>query len=354
MTRHHLILCAALALSGLSMGSCTRASEQEQHTEAVQAEQNLSQLLENYFEERLKLFPLEATAIADSRYNDQLPNDISQAHRQQVRELYQKYLEAVNKLDRSKLDEQEQVSYDIFRYEMQTALEGLEQPWSLLPINQFWGTTLTMAQLGSGASNQPFKTPKDYRDFLGRINDFSVWGDTAIANMRRGMVAGVTLPRALSQKVLPQLKAMVVDNPEKSIFWTPVTKMPDSFTAAQKDSIRQAYTKAITEVVVPTYKKLHDFVEQEYLPKSRTTTGISEIKGGDAFYRYLVRYWTTTDLTPDQIFEIGQQEVARIRGEMEKVKEQVGFKGDLKAFFKHINENQKFTPYKTPEQVLAA
>ncbi|GAB3830795.1 hypothetical protein GCM10028895_47320 [Pontibacter rugosus] len=332
MNKHQLTLCAALAVATLGTVGCTRTSEQEQGTEAVQADKHLSQLFDNYYEARLQLFPMEATGIADNRYNDQLPNDLSQEHTEQVRQLYQRYLDKINQIDRSQLDAQEQVSYDIFKYEMQMSLEGLKQPANLLPVNQFWGLPITMAQLGSGSSNQPFKTPEDYQNFLGRIKGFTVWGDTAIANMRRGMSMGVVLPRTLTQKVLPQLQAMVVNDPTKSIFWAPVEKLPDTFTAVQKDSIRQAYTKAITEEVIPTYKKLHDFMQQEYLPKSRSTTGISGIKGGDDYYKYLVRYWTTTDMTPDQIFETGQQEVARIRSEMEKVKEQVGFKGDLKAF----------------------
>ena len=352
MRKKHISFCAALALATLGTVSCTRTSENEQATEAVQTEQNISQIFDNYFEERLKLFPLEATAIADNRYNDQLPNDLSLEHEQQVRQLYQKYLDQISKIDRSQLTDQEQISYDIFSYEMKMALEALDQPSNLLPINQFWGLPITMAQLGSGSSNQPFKTPEDYSDFLGRIQGFSVWGDTAIANMRKGMAVGVILPRALTQKVLPQLKAMVVEDPTQTIFWAPVKNLPQSFTTVQKDSIRQAYTKAIKEEVIPTYKRLYDFMQKEYLPKSRATTGISGIKGGDDYYRFLVRYWTTTDMTPDQIFDIGEKEVARIRGEMEKVKEQVGFKGDLKAFFKYVNDNPKFTPFKTPEQVL--
>ncbi|MFD3003130.1 DUF885 domain-containing protein [Pontibacter toksunensis] len=354
MNKHQLILCAGLAVAMLGTAGCTRTSEPEQETEAVQADQNLGQIFEDYYEARLKLFPLEATAIADNRYNDQLPNDLSQEHIEQVRQLYQTYLDKINQVDRSKLGPQEQVSYDIFKYEMQISLEGLEQPALFLPVNQFWGLPITMAQLGSGSSNQPFNTPEDYEDFLGRMKGFSVWGDTAIANMRRGMGMGIILPRALTEKVLPQLQAMAVDNPEKSIFWAPVEKLPESFTPAQKDSIRQAYTKAIQEDVIPTYKRLHEFMRQEYQPASRSSTGISGIKGGDDYYKYLVRYWTTTDMTPDQIFEIGQQEVARIRSEMEKVKEQVGFKGTLNEFFQYVNDNPKFTPFKTPEEVLTA
>ncbi|MDX5422281.1 MAG: DUF885 domain-containing protein [Hymenobacteraceae bacterium] len=354
MKKHHLTLWAALAVATLGSGGCTRTSEQEQTTAAVQADQNLGQLFEDYYEERLKLFPLEATAIADSRYNDQLPNDLSQEHKQQVKGMYQKYLDQINRIDRKQLGEQEQISYDIFKYEMQMSLEALEQPSELLPINQFWSLPISMAQLGSGSSNQPFNTPEDYTDFLGRIKGFTVWGDTAIANMRRGMAVGIVLPRSLTQKVLPQLQAMVVEDPTKTIFWAPVEKLPDTFSAAEKERIREAYRQAIQQEVVPTYRKLYEFMQQEYLPKSRSTTGISGIPRGEDYYRFLVRYWTTTDMTPDQIFEIGQQEVARIRNEMEKVKEQVGFKGDLNAFFQYVNDNPKFMPFKTPEEVLSA
>ncbi|MDX5482898.1 MAG: DUF885 domain-containing protein [Hymenobacteraceae bacterium] len=354
MKKHHLTLWAALAVATLGSGGCTRTSEQEQTTAAVQADQNLGQLFEDYYEERLKLFPLEATAIADSRYNDQLPNDLSQEHKQQVKGMYQKYLDQINRIDRKQLGEQEQISYDIFKYEMQMSLEALEQPSELLPINQFWSLPISMAQLGSGSSNQPFNTPEDYTDFLGRIKGFTVWGDTAIANMRRGMAVGIVLPRSLTQKVLPQLQAMVVEDPTKTIFWAPVEKLPDTFSAAEKERIREAYRQAIQQEVVPTYRKLYEFMQQEYLPKSRSTTGISGIPRGEDYYRFLVRYWTTTDMTPDQIFEIGQQEVARIRSEMEKVKEQVGFKGDLNAFFQYVNDNPKFMPFKTPEEVLSA
>lgn len=126
--KHHFTLCAALAVATLGAASCTRTTNQEQGTEAVQTDQSLSQLFENYYEDRLKLFPLEATAIADKRYNDQLPNNLSQQHIAQVRQLYQTYLDRINRIDRSKLGAQEQISYDIFRYEMQMSLEG----WSSL------------------------------------------------------------------------------------------------------------------------------------------------------------------------------------------------------------------------------
>ncbi|QMU31234.1 DUF885 domain-containing protein [Adhaeribacter radiodurans] len=326
----------------------------ETNTARATGNLNLDTILKNYYEERLKLFPLEATAVADNRYNDQLPIDISESHRAEAKALFTKYLTQLKQLDTTSLQAQEELSYAIFKRDMELALEGLTFPEHLMPINQFWGLPLIMAQLGSGASYQPFKTVKDYDNFLGRITGFQVWGDTAVANMRRGMVAGYVLPKALTQKVLPQLKALVTNDPTKSIFFDPIKNIPKDIPATEKDRLTQAYTQAIKEKVVPTYKKLHDFMEQEYLPKSRTTSGISAIPNGDKYYNYMVRYWTTTDKTPDEIFNTGQQEVKRIRAEMEKVKEQVGFKGDLLAFFKFVQTNARFKPFKTDQQVLNA
>jgi len=325
---------------------------QQQKDTAATSEQKLSSVLNNYYEERLALFPLEATAIADHRYNDQLPNDISVAHRAKVKNMYTKYLAQISGLDTTALDIQEKLSYAIFKRDMEIALEGLRYPEHLMPVNQFWGLPLTMAQLGSGASNQPFKTVKDYDNFLGRINGFQVWTDTAIANMRRGMAAGLVLPKVLTQKVLPQFQTLMVTDPQKSIYYDPIRNLPANFPAAEKDRLTQAYTQAITEKIVPSYQKLHQFLQTEYLPKSRSSAGIGAVPNGAEYYRYQVRYWTTTDKTPDEIFQIGQQEVQRIRAEMEQVKQQVGFKGSLKAFFEHVKNSAQFTPYKTDEEVL--
>lgn len=313
---------------------------------------SLRAILDNYYEERLPLFPLEATAIADHRFNDQLPNDLSVAHRAKVRALYQKYLSQLGQVDTAALNDQEKLSYAIFKRDMEMALEGLTFPEHLMPLNQFWGLPLTFAQLGSGASNQPFRTVKDYDNFLGRIRGFQIWGDTAIANMRRGLAAGIVLPRALAQKVVPQLRALVVSDPQKSLFYDPIRQMPKDFSAAEKERITQAYRQAIAGQIVPTYKKLHDFMQHEYLPKARTTSGISGIPGGEAYYRYLVRYWTTTDKTPEEIFATGLQEVKRIRAEMEAVKQQVGFRGDLAAFFRFVQQDPRFRPFKKDADIL--
>jgi len=330
--------------------SCKQQAKQN----ADESSPELKKLFDNYYEERLPIFPLEATAIADNRYNDQLPCDISDSYREKIRSFYKKYLDEISIIDRSKLNGEDVLSYDVFKREMQIQLEGLTFHDNLIPFNQFWGLHLTMGQLGAGGNNQPFKTVKDYDDFLGRIKGFTIWSDTAIANMKRGMQQGIVPPKILMERVLPQMQAMVVKDAKESVFYNPIKKIPASFPENDKTRLSAAYEKAITDEIIPTYKKLYDFIKDEYIQKCRETAGISNIPNGKEYYAYEAKVWTTTTLTPDEIFEIGQKEVARLRAEMEKVKDAVKFKGDLKAFFNFIHTDAQFMPFKTDTEVLNA
>ncbi|WP_375434443.1 DUF885 family protein [uncultured Hymenobacter sp.] len=315
---------------------------------------NLPDLFAGYWEEQARLFPLDATTQGDNRYNDQLPNDQTRAFRQQIQTFYQKYLDALKKFDREKLSENDKISYDIFQYDLETKLQGLKLNLWMLPFQQFWGLPITMGQYGSGEGVQPFKTAKDYDNWLGRVRGFSVWGDSAIANFRQGLKAGVVLPKTLVQKMIPQMRDLVVTDPAKSLFYGPVNRFPKEVALEDRQRITAEYKKAIMEELVPTYQKLGDFLEKEYLPKARPTTGISAVPGGPEIYRYYVKSWTTTDKTPEEIYQTGLAEVKRIRTEMEKVKAQVNFKGDLKAFFASLKTDPKLMPYQTPEDVLNA
>ena len=334
----------------IMIASCTPQKTEQ----ANDASKNINKIFDSYYEERLKLFPLEATAIADNRYNDQLPCDISDAYRDKMKAFYKKYLDEISKVKREELKGEDGLSHDVFKREMQMQLEGLSFHDNLIPFNQFWGMHLTFAQLGSGDGNQPFKTVKDYDDFLGRIHGFVIWCDTAVSNMKRGMEQKIVLPKALAEKIVPQLQAMVVKDVKESVFYGPIKKLPDSFSADDKKRLTDDYTKAISEEVIPSYKKLADFVKDEYISSCRATAGISDVPGGKELYAYLAKFWTTTSMTPDEIFETGQKEVARLRAEMEKIKTETGFKGDLKSFFNYLHTDKKFLPYKEPAEVIGA
>ena len=314
----------------------------------------LTTLFDTYWEERAKLFPLNATSQGDNRYNDQLPNDQTRAFRQRQQQFYQQHLTALQKFDRTRLSAEDQVSYDIFQYEMQSRLEGLRLNTWMMPFAQFYSLPNTLGQLGAGTGAQPFKTVKDYDDWLARVGQFPAWADSAVANFRVGLRTGVVLPRPLVLKMVPQLQAQVTTDATKSLFYGPITRLPASFSAADKARLTAAYQRAILTQLVPTYRALADFLNSEYLPRARTSTGLDAVPGGAELYRYAVRQMTTTSRPPEAIYQTGLSEVKRIRAEMDAVKNQVGFRGDLPAFFTYLNSDPKFTPYRTPEDVLNA
>jgi len=318
----------------------------------TRTKKNFNDFLETYFEERLQLYPLEATQIGDDRYNDLLPNDISESYVAKQKEFYARYQSALSEYDSAGLSSQEQVSYGIFKSEMARRLHGLTFHDNYMPIQQFWGMALTIPQIGSGESFQPFKTVKDYDNFLKRIDGFAVWMDTAIVNMRKGLAAGIVFPKVLMERVLPQANDMIVKDVTKSIFWQPIVHMPHSIEPGDKARLTEAYKKAIIEKIIPSYKNLYEFLKNEYIPKTKTTAGISDIPDGHAYYQYLINYWTTTNLTPGEIYNTGIAEVERITDEMDAVRKQVGFGGDLKKFFAYVKEDKKFMPYKTPADVI--
>lgn len=337
------------ALFGLMLWGCGQNTKNA----SSMAKADIKGICENYYQDRLKLFPLQATQAGDMRYNHLYPIDISESYRDTLRTFFTKYKQQLESIAPNQVDVNDKASYDILKWECDIALEGLSLPMHLLPLNQFDAAHLALPQMGSGAGTQPFKTVKDYDDWLARASRFSIWADAAIANMREGIAKGIVLPKTLATKMSPQLKDVIAPV-EKSIFWSPIKSMPKDFAEADKKRLTEAYKKLITENINPTYQRLYDFVEKEYLPQCRETSGIGAIPQGPEIYKFLAKQWTTTTLSPDEIFETGQREVARIRGEMEKVKEQVGFKGDLKAFFAHVNKLPALHPYTKDQQAIDA
>jgi len=309
---------------------------------APSAGQQLDELLDAYFEDSLRLSPLHATFIGDNRYNDLLPNSIGPAHRAEAHAVDQRYLEAVRRIDASQLSPGERISYDIFVRERTRSLESERFPDELLPINQAGGLLNLMPALGSGNNAQPFVTPRDYENWLKRLDGLVVWMDQAIVNMREGMARGVVQPRAVMEKVLPQLEAMIVARPEDSAYFAPVRHFPETVPVAERDRLAAAYARTIGDGVLPAYRRLRDFVRDEYLPKTRSTVAWTALPDGAAWYAFKVQEHTTTSLAPDEIHEIGLREVARIRGEMDQVRQQVGFQGDLPAFFRFLETDPRF------------
>lgn len=320
----------------------------------MQPNTELASLLDKYYEERLQLFPLEATVNGDNRFNDKWYVDFTDSYRQKLKEFYTRYHVYITEFDRDALNDNDKLSYDIFKREMEIDLEGLTFHDNYMPLNQFQSTHLIIGQFGSGSVVQPFKTVKDYDDWLKRVAVFYNYADSAILYFRKGMETGWVLPKTIVVKMIPQMQSMVVGDAKQSLFYGPITNLPAAFGEADKKRLTDAYTKTINEKITPAFKKLADFLEKEYLPKARTTTGIMGLPGGDKYYNFLIRQQTTTSKTPDEIYNTGLAEVKRIRSEMERIKNETGFTGDLKAFFTYLQTDKKFTPYTSPKGILDA
>ncbi|UII20441.1 DUF885 domain-containing protein [Fulvivirga ligni] len=319
----------------------------------VESKPDISKVYEDYYQDRLKFYPLEATSAGDNRYNDTLPNNISQEYLSQLKSFYENYQQKLAEFDKSSLSATDQLSYDILEWECNINLEGLKFTTELTPLDQFWSLQIMMGQYASGASAQPFKTEDDYDNWLKRVDDFMVWCDTAMVNMTKGMETGWVLPATLTKKVIPQIAELDHGPVEEHLFFSPVKNLPESFNDDQKEKYTAAYKSMVEEKVIPTFKKLHSFLEEKYLPASRTTSGASALPNGDEYYSYRIKQFTTTELSADSIFNLGMSEVKRISSEMEEIKNDVGFTGDLKSFFNYVRTNKEMMPYDSAPQVIA-
>ena len=338
-------LIAVTLMSGMLVGATGRAAEPPAT--------RLNALVEAYWQEALALHPLEATFLGDHRYDDQLPNSIGVQHLALELALERRYQKELAGIDAGTLAGEDRLSYDIFARDRAEGVEGFRYEAELLPLDQFRGLPQLMAQLGSGTSAQPFKTTKDYENWLKRIDGFLVWVDQAIDNMRRGARMSVVQPKVLMERVLPQLGDLIVADPAKSVFYRPVAEFPAGVPAADQPRLRSAYVSAIQDRLNPAYQKLHNFIKTEYLPQSRASIAFSDLPLGKEWYAYRVRVQTTTRLTPDAIHAIGLGEVQRIGAEMDAVIASLGFKGDRKAFLDSLRADPKFY-FEREEDLLGA
>jgi len=312
----------------------------------------LDEIFAEYWQELLEHNPLFATYLGDHRYDDRYPVDIAPAYIAASKALAERYLARVEAVNPAGLDEQDRLSREIFLDDRRRELEGYRFPDELLPVSQFYSAPNGFAQLGSGTGPHPFETTQDYENFLSRIDGFVAWVDQAIFNLKKGMKAGVVQPKILMERTVPQLASQIVAKPEDSMFYRPVANFPDGVPAADRERLRERYVAAIRNQLVPAYTKLRDFVRDQYLPACRDTVGLYALPNGEAWYDYLVRRHTTTELRPDEIHQIGLDEVARIHEQMHEVMEQVDFEGDLDAFFEFLNSDQRFY-FDTREELLA-
>ena len=306
-----------------------------------------------YFDGKNELDPFGATQSGQSEYNDKLVYEMTDSYRKKQAAFFNEYENKLTTIATSDLSAEEKNSYDIIKWEVSGGKDLLKFDTNLIPLHQFWGTHLTMAQFAGGASAQPFKTEKDYTNFLKRMESYSVWIDSAMIYMKKGLKKGLVLPKSLTIKVIPQFESMVTKNVEDNLFYSSIKLLPKEFTEIQKTSIKKAYVSVIKDKLEPQFLKMAVFLKSEYLPAARLSSGIGSLPEGKALYKAYVKQWTTTTKSPEEIHELGLQEVARIRAEMEKVKFQVGFKGTINAFFDYVRTKPELMSFKNPEEVIA-
>lgn len=312
----------------------------------------LSETLQHYYEERMKLFPMEATMAGDSLYNNILPNTLTDEYSEKVKSFFTKYKESLSKFKEDDLSENDKLSIALLKWECDINLEQLDFKENLMPLNQFTSLPLTIGQFASGSSAQPFKTVKDYNNWLQRLDAFNDWLITAEQRMKEGVSRGYVLPKSLTVKLIPQLKDLAETDLKNHLFYSPVKAFPESFTDAEKKDLTDKFTKILSNKLIPSFKNLYNYTNTDYLAASRATSGISAIPDGDKYYKHLIKRYTTTNMTADEIHQLGLKEVARLSAEMEKVKTQVGFKGPLKDFFNYVRNKKELMPFTDPQQVI--
>jgi uncharacterized protein (DUF885 family) len=349
-----LPIAAAVAFAFASIGPAAAAPAGKVSAEvAVSADKAVLAIANEYYDAVARFEPIGATENGDNRFDDQLGLSIAPAKRAAQFKLYRGFAKRLQAIKPYQLDVKGRINYDILAYELQGLIAMERFPEHLLPVNQMDSVPVTLANYAGGEASQPIGTVKEYDAYLSRVSQMPAWIDQAIANMREGIKKGVTQPQAIMISALPQFQHLVSDTAESSIFYTPVTKLPASFSDADKQRLTAAYRKVIADKVIPSLKRLAMFVEKEYIPACRTSTGLGALPDGAAWYQARVANATTTTLKPDEIHAIGLKEVARIQAQFEVLGPKLGYTGPAAGLPVWVAAQPKFYPFKTEEEVQA-
>ncbi|RLD24328.1 MAG: DUF885 domain-containing protein [Bacteroidetes bacterium] len=326
---------------------------------------SIDSLFEAFHMFKLKMNPLEATNIGLTEYNGLLVNYISEDVQTRMVEEYSQFLTAIHSINQSILNESQQLRLKVMQWDCEIKKEGLTNTMttvaspmfdlpniSLMPINQIFSFHLYIVSFAEIGGAQPFNTVTDYENWLLRVDDFLIWLKTAQTNMQEGILQKIVLPKVIIEKMIGQLDQFANPDIETHIYYSPIKNIPEEISAAEQERLDVAYRQMISDRLIPAYIELQEFLSNVYLPEGTESSGISSLPNGESTYQYLIKYHTTTNMTPDEVFDLGQKEVKRILQEMEKVKTQVGFEGNLKSFFDHVRTSKEQMPFSKPEQVL--
>ena len=336
---------AALLLASLSP-IAVAAPLHAAPAEAQTADARLKKLFADSDEANLKRNPIAALFRGDFRYADRLGDYISDAYFAAERKAGENELRRLNGIDRAALSPTDQIAYDVFKWQTEINLRGLQPDMLALvavrPIDHFNGFHTFYPDVASGQGAAPFKTLLDYENNLKRHREYIVLIDRAIGRFREGMKSGVVQPRLVVNNVIDQLNLQIAQGVEGSTFYGPVNQFPEGISAADQSRLRADYAATIKLGIIPAYVRLRDFLKNEYLPVARDGVGLVAMPGGPKLYDYLIESNTTVKMSANEVHNLGLGEVARIRKQMDDIRVQTGFNGDLKAFFNYFRDDPKF------------
>jgi uncharacterized protein (DUF885 family) len=347
MSRPSLLLSAAFCAAMSPALHAATPARVSAPTESAE-DKALLQLFHDSDEASLKRNPISAMFRGDLRYADRLGDYISDAYFDGERKAGEADLAGLSKIDRSRLNSTDQIAYDVFKWQTELGLKGLQPDLLVLsavrPIDHFSGFHTFYPGFASGQGAAPFKTPADYENNLKRHREYIAMLDAAIGRFRQGMTMGVVQPKLVVNNVIDQLNLQIQQGIEGSTFYGPVTAFPDGIAPVDQARLKTEYAAMIRDGIIPAYIRLRDFLKNDYLPVARDSVGLSGMKGGDRLYEYLIEQNTTLPLKAEDVHQLGLREVARITDEMEKIRVQVGFKGTLGEFFEYIRTDPRFKP----------
>lgn len=339
-----LFMNALLLILVVSSSDDVQSAESK---EAAVAKKTFETLVDREWEWTLQDDPEFASWLGDHRF-DELWQDLSFDAVQKRHEHRRAVLNDLKKIDDRLLSKQNRVSYELLRGQYQDSVDAFRFGWHLVPLTQRGGIQDT----SSLASSLQFETERDFESWNARLNRFPEYMDQTLALMQRGIQRKIVHARVVMTRLPSQIRQQIVDDPSKSLFYKPFRNMPASIPAAKQTELKATAQRIIKTKLVPAYQKMLRFFEEVYLPACFEKVGVWQIPDGRKFYAARARQFTTTDLTPQQIHDIGQREVKRIRGEMEKIIEEVGFDGTFAEFLEHLRTDPKYY-FNDPNQLLS-
>lgn len=350
MTKYKIIMLTGIALfapfaatsPALAQQAKPAATQQKSEGEKLQA------LFASDDEANLKRNPLIALYRGDLRYADQLGDGVSEAYFDAERKAAENSLAQLGKIDRGALSPTDQIAYDVYARQQADTLRGLSKELldltAVRPLNHFFGFHTFYPTFASGKGAAPFRNLLDYQNNLKRHKQFILLIDMMIARFREGQKSGVVETKLTIRNVIEQLDTQLAQKTEESPYYGPVNSFPKSVRPQARMRLKKEYKDIIEQGLYPALTKLRSYLRDEYLADAREGVGLSYMKGGDRLYEYLIEQTTTLPLKPDDIHQLGLREVARIRQDMEKAKQELGFTGSLAEFFEYLRSDPKFKP----------